>query len=60
MTSPSTNPRVAYVMTHYPKLAQTFISNEIEALEQAGVQVACFAMNPPEEIERSRAGADLR
>ena len=60
MTSPSTNPRVAYVMTHYPKLAQTFISNEIEALEQAGVQVACFAMNPPEEIERSRDGAEGR
>lgn len=60
MTSPPTNPRVAYVMTHYPKLAQTFISNEIEALEQAGVQVACFAMNPPEEIERSRDGAEGR
>jgi len=60
MNATSPNPRVAYVMTHYPKLAQTFISNEIDALEQAGVQVACFAMNPPDAIERSREGADER
>lgn len=54
------HPRVAYVMTHYPKLAQTFIANEIDALERGGVQVACFAMNPPEAIEHSRDGADRR
>jgi len=60
MNAASPDPRVAYVMTHYPKLAQTFISNEIDALEQAGVQVACFAMNPPDAIERSREGADER
>jgi glycosyltransferase involved in cell wall biosynthesis len=47
-------------MTHYPKLAQTFISNEIDALERAGVQVACFAMNSPEPFERSREGAGRR
>src|SRR5690606_14970103 len=41
-------------------LAQTFIANEIDALERGGVQVACFAMNPPEAIEHSRDGADRR
>jgi glycosyltransferase involved in cell wall biosynthesis len=60
MSAPSGHPSVAYVMTHYPRLAQTFIANEIDALEQAGVQVACFAMNAPEAIERSRAGANER
>jgi glycosyltransferase involved in cell wall biosynthesis len=60
MSSPPSHPRVAYVMTHYPKLAQTFIANEIDALEQRGVQVARFAMNPPEASERAREGADRR
>lgn len=49
---------VGYVMTHYPKLAQTFIANEIEAVERAGVPIRCFAMNPPDAIEKSRPGAD--
>src|SRR5690606_4396659 len=60
MNTSASRPYVAYVMTHYPKLAQTFIANEIDALEQAGVQVACFAMNAPDAIERSRAGANER
>jgi glycosyltransferase involved in cell wall biosynthesis len=60
MSAPSDHPRVAYVMTHYPKLAQTFIANEIDALGRMGVEVACFAMNPPEAIERSREGAEGR
>jgi glycosyltransferase involved in cell wall biosynthesis len=60
MSAASSSPRVAYVMTHYPKLAQTFISNEIDALEQTEVEVACFAMNPPDATERSRKGADER
>jgi len=56
----TTQPRVAYVLTHYPKLAQTFIAGEIDALERAGVAVACFAMNPPEPVEAAREGAGRR
>jgi colanic acid/amylovoran biosynthesis glycosyltransferase len=52
--------RVAYVMTNYPKLAQTFLAGEIDALERAGVEVACFAMNAPEPFERARDGAERR
>jgi len=53
-------PRVAYVLTHYPKLAQTFITGEIDALERAGVAVTCFAMNNPEPVESARDGAARR
>ncbi len=52
--------RVAYVMTNYPKLAQTFISGEIDALRRLGVEVACFAMNSPEPFEAARPGAAAR
>lgn len=52
--------RVGYVMTHYPKLAQTFIANEIDAVERAGLAVSCFAMNPPEAGERAAPGAPER
>lgn len=56
----SDQPRVAYVLTHYPKLAQTFIAGEIDPLERAGIAVACFAMNPPEPVEAARDGAARR
>lgn len=47
-------------MTHYPKLAQTFIANEIDALERAGTTIAPFAMNEPETSERKAPGAQQR
>lgn len=49
--------KVGYVLTHYPKLAQTFIANEIEAVERAGLPVLVFAMNAPEPAELARDGA---
>ena len=49
-----------YVLTHYPKLAQTFIAGEIEAVERAGVPVRVFAMNAPEAHELTRAGAEAK
>lgn len=52
--------RVGYVMTHYPKLAQTFIANEIDAVERDGLAVTCFAMNPPDAVERRAPGAEAR
>lgn len=39
--------RVGYVMTHYPRAAQTFITGEIDSVERAGVGVQTFAMNAP-------------
>lgn len=55
--SETANPRVGYVMTHYPKLAQTFIANEIVAVERAGIEISRFAMNPPTPDELEVAGA---
>lgn len=51
---------VGYVLTHYPKLAQTFIANEIDAVERAGVAVRVFAMNAPETHELACPGAGAK
>lgn len=47
-------PRVAYLLTHYPKLAQTFIRSEIEGLERRGFEVFPFAMNAPSPGDLAR------
>lgn len=51
---------VGYVMTHYPRNAQTFIAGEIDAVRAAGVEVACFAMNRPDAAELAVTGAAAR
>jgi glycosyltransferase involved in cell wall biosynthesis len=38
---------IAYVMTHYPRVALTYISGEIDALEARGLTILPFAMNAP-------------
>lgn len=62
MTHPSPSSqaglRVGYVMTHYPRVAQTYISGEIDAVERAGASVRTFAMNSPAASDR--VGADAR
>jgi colanic acid/amylovoran biosynthesis glycosyltransferase len=61
MTSVDQEPlRVGYVMTHYPRLAQTFIAGEIDSVVAAGVEVTPFAMNRPDAGERARPGAAAR
>lgn len=52
--------RVGYIMTHYPRTAQTFISGEIDAVERAGVVVDCVAMNTPDAAELTPPGAAER
>jgi colanic acid/amylovoran biosynthesis glycosyltransferase len=54
------NLRVGYVMTHYPRTAQTFISGEIDAVERAGASIHCFAMNSPDASELQTADARER
>ena len=48
---PEPSGRIGYVMTHYPKLAQTFIRSEIEGLERRGFTVVPMAMNRSEESD---------
>ncbi len=52
--------QVGYVLTHYPKLAQTFIAGEIEAVERAGQPLRIFAMNAPEPSEIRRPNAEAK
>jgi glycosyltransferase involved in cell wall biosynthesis len=50
-----TNQQIGYLLRSYPRLSQTFILNEILALEQVGVNIQIFAMtNPQEEIVQAQ------
>ncbi|HET7160050.1 MAG TPA: hypothetical protein VFI62_13720, partial [Burkholderiales bacterium] len=49
--------RIAYILRSYPRLSQTFIVNEILALEQLGTQLHLFAItNPHEQIVQGNVG----
>jgi colanic acid/amylovoran biosynthesis glycosyltransferase len=64
--SPSLN--LAYVMTHYPRVALTFIAGEIDEVERRGSKVFPVVMNTPlatdfatkEARERQRASLYLK
>jgi glycosyltransferase involved in cell wall biosynthesis len=43
--------RVAYVLTHYPKLTQTFLRREIETIANPGLEILPIAINAPEPHE---------
>jgi glycosyltransferase involved in cell wall biosynthesis len=41
--------QIGYILRSYPRLSQTFILNEILALEQIGVSIQIFALTHPHE-----------
>ncbi len=45
-----TNPRIAYVIWHFPVLSQTFVRREIDALRKHGLSIEVFA-EEPEDVE---------
>lgn len=47
MISPRNGP-VAYVLKRYPRLTETFIVNEIRAMERLGANLELFSILPPE------------
>jgi colanic acid/amylovoran biosynthesis glycosyltransferase len=49
--------RVAYVMTHHPRVATSFITDEVRGLSALGCEVEVFAINPPDEVEKSSEAA---
>lgn len=51
---------VAYLMTHYPRVALTFIASEIDAMERAGVRVFPIAINLPSADDIPDADARQR
>ncbi len=51
LSSPQNAPRIAYLIKTFPKVSETFIRNEILSLEQAGLSLHVFSMNPPAQGE---------
>src|SRR5678816_2685958 len=47
--SSSNKQQIGYILRSYPRLSQTFILNEILALEQIGVSIQIFALTHPNE-----------
>lgn len=52
--------QIAYLMTHYPRVALTFISGEIDAMERSGVSILPIALNLPEPADLKSEGALAR
>src|SRR5688572_32170662 len=44
-----TDKQIGYLLRSYPRLSQTFILNEILALEKLGVAIQIFALTNPHE-----------
>src|SRR5690606_28679928 len=51
-------PRVAYLLTHYPRLSQTFVQREVEQLESIGFAVERVAINEPDAEDLLTAAAE--
>lgn len=49
MTQPPPTPTLAYILKGYPRISETFISNEILLLEKLGFTMRLFSMRRPRE-----------
>src|SRR5688572_10751850 len=49
MVESRSNKQIGYLLRSYPRLSQTFILNEILALEKIGVSIQIFALTNPNE-----------
>jgi glycosyltransferase involved in cell wall biosynthesis len=49
MVESRSNKQIGYLLRSYPRLSQTFVLNEILALEQIGVSIQIFALTNPRE-----------
>ena len=45
----SQRPAIAYILKGYPRISETFISNEILLLEQLGFSIRLISMRHPRE-----------
>src|SRR5688572_14289469 len=52
--------RIGYIIRSYPRLSQTFILNEILALEELGVQLHLFPSTDPREPVVQAQAAEVR
>jgi glycosyltransferase involved in cell wall biosynthesis len=60
MVESSSNKQIGYLLRSYPRLTQTFILNEILALEQLGVSIQIFALTDPQEKIVQRQADEVR
>jgi glycosyltransferase involved in cell wall biosynthesis len=51
---------VVYVLKRYPRLTETFILNEIRAMERLGARLRIFSLLPPEPPPHHPAVAEVR
>jgi len=49
MSLPADQPTLGMILKGYPRISETFISNEIRLLEQRGVPIHIFSMRQPRE-----------
>ena len=56
---PSVTGPVAYIVKRYPRLTETFILNEILAMERLGAQLRIFSLLPPEPPPHHPAVRDV-
>ncbi len=52
--------RTAYVLKMYPRFSETFVVNELRAVEAAGEQVDVFSLRPPNDGRFHESLADVR
>lgn len=58
MTTTNSPLRVGYIVRSFPRLSQTFVLNEVLALEESAVQVRIFScINPREEVVQPQVTA---
>ena len=53
-------PRVGYVLKMYPRFSETFILNEILALEELGTELEIFSLRPPADGRFHESLAEVR
>ncbi len=60
MTAPAATPVLAYILKGYPRISETFISNEILLLEELGFAMRLFSMRQPRETFSHASVARIR
>ena len=58
--SPEAQPVLGYILKGYPRISETFISNEILLLEQLGFSLSVFSMRQPRESFTHRSVAEIK
>ncbi len=47
-------PRIAYLLTRFPKLSETFVLNEVVNLQNAGLDIVPISLERSSKLERER------